>query len=82
MTPLMSGFEMNHAGGMEVMNGNGNGIGIVAPSDPVELRRLNFQTPGNLCIAYKQHIFEFKKFDSFRNDVSSTHPSSRFSQPH
>jgi hypothetical protein len=46
MTPLMSGFEMNHAGGMEVMAGNGNGIGLVAPSDPVELRRLNFQTPG------------------------------------
>ena len=39
---------MNHAGGMEVLGGNGvGGIGLAAPSDPVELRRLNFQTPGN-----------------------------------
>ncbi len=40
---------MNHAGGMEVLGGNGvGGLGLAAPSDPVELRRLNFQTPGNL----------------------------------
>jgi hypothetical protein len=38
---------MNHAGGMEAMGGNGvGGLGLAAPSDPVELRRLNFQTPG------------------------------------
>ena len=38
---------MNHAGGMEVLGGNGAGpLGLAAPSDPVELRRLNFQTPG------------------------------------
>ena len=35
MTPLMSGFEMQNAG-------------LIAPSDPVELRRMNFQTPGML----------------------------------
>ncbi len=46
---LFSGFEMNHAGGMEVLGGNGvGGLGLAAPSDPVELRRLNFQTPGDL----------------------------------
>ncbi len=38
---------MNHAGGMDAMGGNGvGGLGLAAPSDPVELRRLNFQTPG------------------------------------
>ena len=56
MTPLMSGFrDMNNAGngagngagGMEGMAVNsGNGIGGIATTDPVELRRLNFQTPG------------------------------------
>ena len=44
---LIPGFEMNHAGGMDAMGGNGvGGLGLAAPSDPVELRRLNFQTPG------------------------------------
>jgi len=34
---------------MEVLGGNGvGGLGLAAPSDPVELRRLNFQTPGDL----------------------------------
>ncbi len=59
MTPLMSGFEMNNAqvvnnAGNHHANGN-NGTMDMAPvmmdvgpgvSDPVELRRLNFQTPG------------------------------------
>jgi netrin-G3 ligand len=32
---------------MDTMGGNGvGGLGLGAPSDPVELRRLNFQTPG------------------------------------
>ncbi len=35
MTPLMSGFEMQNAS-------------VIAPSDPVEMRRMNFQTPGML----------------------------------
>jgi hypothetical protein len=35
MTPLMSGFEMQNAS-------------VIVPSDPVELRRMNFQTPGML----------------------------------
>ena len=48
LTPLMSGFEMQqNANGVNGANGaNGNGAGMAAPSDPVELRRLNFQTPG------------------------------------
>ena len=57
---------MNHAGGMEVLGGNGvGGLGLAAPSDPVELRRLNFQTPGNFfyffLINYLYHS-EFRKF--------------------
>ena len=35
MTPLMSGFELQNAS-------------VIVPSDPVELRRMNFQTPGML----------------------------------
>ena len=48
LTPLMSGFDMNNAGGaggvppVAVNSGNG----VMVPSDPVELRRINFQTPG------------------------------------
>jgi receptor-type tyrosine-protein phosphatase F len=54
MTPLMAGYEMNAGGG----GGGGNGVitsgmnassTVALPSvDPVELRRMNFQTPGML----------------------------------
>ncbi len=47
MTPLMSGFDVNHASvsaaAAAAAAGGGNGVG---PVDPVELRRINFQTPG------------------------------------
>ncbi len=50
MTPLMSGYDANHAqivggGGTMGNNGVGGGGGAMqqGPSDPVELRRINFQ---------------------------------------
>ncbi len=55
---------MNHAGGMEVLGGNGvGGLGLAAPSDPVELRRLNFQTPG--------HFSYFVFFSDYNNHLES-----------
>jgi hypothetical protein len=52
MTPLMSGFEMQNAS-------------VIVPSDPVELRRMNFQTPGmlshppiNVQVGRESSVFE------------------------
>lgn len=43
--PLMADLGGSHGGGG--VGGGGGGVGIIpaAPSDPVEMRRLNFQTP-------------------------------------
>lgn len=45
--PLMADLGGGHGGG-GVGGGGGGGVGIIpaAPLDPVEMRRLNFQTPG------------------------------------
>ena len=97
MTPLMSGFrDMNNAGngagngaggpdGGMVLN-SGNGIGGIAPSDPVELRRLNFQTPGMMSHPpipvsdLSAHIDMLKMNDNmkFSQEYESIEPGQQF----
>ena len=72
-TPLMSGFEMANAS-------------VIAPSDPVELRRMNFQTPGMLShppIPVSQlasHIEELKTDGAakFTAEYESIEPGQQF----
>ena len=72
-TPLMSGFDMANAS-------------IIAPSDPVELRRMNFQTPGMLShppISVNQlssHIEELKDdgASKFTAEYESIEPGQQF----
>ena len=94
MTPLMSGFrDMSNAGngaGNLVAEGmavnSGNGLGGIAPSDPVELRRLNFQTPGMMShppipIAdLAEHIDILKMGDNmkFSQEYESIEPGQQF----
>ena len=96
MTPLMSGFrDMNNAGngagngagGMEGMAVNsGNGISGIAPTDPVELRRLNFQTPGMMShppipvSELAAHIDLLKMNDNmkFSQEYESIEPGQQF----
>ena len=69
----MSGFDMAHAS-------------VIAPSDPVELRRMNFQTPGMLShppISIEQlnnHIEELKVDGStkFTAEYESIEPGQQF----
>ena len=72
-TPLMSGFDMANAS-------------VIAPSDPVELRRMNFQTPGMLShppIPVSQlstHIEELKVDGAtkFTAEYESIEPGQQF----
>ena len=73
MTPLMSGFEMQNAS-------------MIAPSDPVEMRRINFQTPGMLShppisiTDLGNHIEELKSDGSgkFTAEYESIEPGQQF----
>ena len=73
MTPLMSGFEMQNAS-------------VIAPSDPVELRRMNFQTPGMLSHPPIQvndlgdHIDDLKSdgASKFTTEYESIEPGQQF----
>ena len=73
MTPLMSGFEMQNAS-------------VIAPSDPVELRRMNFQTPGMLSHPpipvneLANHIDELKSDGAtkFTSEYESIEPGQQF----
>ena len=73
MTPLMSGFDMQNAS-------------MIAPSDPVEMRRMNFQTPGMLShppIPVSQlasHIEELKSEGAakFTAEYESIEPGQQF----
>ena len=72
-TPLMSGFDMANAS-------------VIAPSDPVELRRMNFQTPGMLShppipvTALNTHIEELKEdgASKFTAEYESIEPGQQF----
>ena len=87
LTPLMSGFEMNNAqivAAAHHVNGNGTLDGTIPPSmvmdmgggpgvsDPVELRRLNFQTPGMMShppipiMDLAAHIEDLKSEDNLK----------------
>jgi netrin-G3 ligand len=73
MTPLMSGFEMQNAS-------------MIAPSDPVEMRRMNFQTPGMLShppipiTDLSAHIDDLKTEGSakFTTEYESIEPGQQF----
>jgi len=73
MTPLMSGFEMQNAS-------------MIAPSDPVEMRRMNFQTPGMLShppipiTDLSAHIDELKTEGAtkFTAEYESIEPGQQF----
>jgi len=73
MTPLMSGFEMQNAS-------------VIAPSDPVELRRMNFQTPGMLSHPpipineLANHIDDLKSdgASKFTSEYESIEPGQQF----
>ncbi len=46
MTPLMAGYEMNPGGNGVIASGMNHSTATLPSVDPVELRRMNFQTPG------------------------------------
>ncbi|XP_059098877.1 tyrosine-protein phosphatase Lar-like isoform X3 [Tigriopus californicus] len=80
-TPLMAGFEMPTS-----MGGTGGHVTLVAPSDPVELRRLNFQTPGMIShppipvSEMDAHIDDLKSNDNlkFSQEYESIEPGQQF----
>jgi netrin-G3 ligand len=96
MTPLMSGFRDTNNAGNGANNGasgpegivvnSGNGIGGIASSDPVELRRLNFQTPGMMShppiplADLSSHIELLKMNDNmkFSQEYESIEPGQQF----
>lgn len=102
LTPLMSGFEMNNAQVVAAhQHGNGhNGTldgtmphsmvmdmgSVVGISDPVELRRLNFQTPGMMShppipiMDLAAHIDDLKTDDNlkFSSEYESIEPGQQF----
>ena len=73
MTPLMSGFEMQNAS-------------VMVPSDPVEMRRLNFQTPGMIShppisiTELANHIDDLKSDGAtkFTTEYESIEPGQQF----
>lgn len=85
--PLMADLGGGHGGG-GVGGGGGGGVGIIpaAPLDPVELRRLNFQTPGMIShppISMSQlaeHIERLKANDNqkFSQEYESIEPGQQF----
>ena len=101
LTPLMSGFEMNNAqvvaagGNQHHANGNNGTLDGTLPvmmdvgpgvSDPVELRRLNFQTPGMMShppipiMDLAAHIEDLKAEDNlkFSAEYESIEPGQQF----
>ena len=95
----MSGFEMNNAQIVAHVNGNGTldgtmpasmimdmGGGSGAINDPVELRRLNFQTPGMMShppipiMDLAAHIDDLKADDNlkFSAEYESIEPGQQF----
>ena len=72
MADLGGGIGGGVGGGAIISSGGGGNIGLIpsAPSDPVEMRRLNFQTPGMMShppitiMQLSQHIETLKGNDN------------------
>ncbi|XP_045139286.1 tyrosine-protein phosphatase Lar-like isoform X5 [Portunus trituberculatus] len=85
--PLMADLGGGHGGG-GVGGGGGGGVGIIpaAPLDPVEMRRLNFQTPGMIShppipiSQLAEHIERLKTNDNqkFSQEYESIDPGQQF----
>ncbi|KAG7163473.1 Tyrosine-protein phosphatase Lar-like 2 [Homarus americanus] len=81
-------FVWNHGGGVGGGGGGGGGVGIIpaAPSDPVEMRRLNFQTPAMIShppipiAQLADHIEILKANDNqkFSQEYESIEPGQQF----
>ncbi|KAG0721326.1 Tyrosine-protein phosphatase Lar [Chionoecetes opilio] len=85
--PLMADLGGGHGGG-GIGGGGGGGVGIIpaAPLDPVEMRRLNFQTPGMIShppitvAQLAEHIERLKTSDNqkFSQEYESIDPGQQF----
>ncbi|XP_069195928.1 tyrosine-protein phosphatase Lar isoform X6 [Procambarus clarkii] len=86
--PLMADLGGSHGGGGGIGGGGGGGVGIIpaAPSDPVEMRRLNFQTPAMMShppipiLQLADHIERLKANDNqkFSQEYESIEPGQQF----
>ncbi|KAK3869100.1 hypothetical protein Pcinc_025578 [Petrolisthes cinctipes] len=88
--PLMADLSLGHGGGGVGVGGGGGGggVGIIpaAPLDPVEMRRLNFQTPGMIShppipiAQLAEHIERLKTNDNqkFSQEYESIEPGQQF----
>ncbi|XP_037790412.1 tyrosine-protein phosphatase Lar-like [Penaeus monodon] len=84
--PLMADHGGGHVGGG--IGGGGGSVGVIpaAPSDPVKMRRLNFQTPGMIShppipiSQLAEHIERLKSNDNqkFSQEYESIEPGQQF----
>lgn len=82
--PVVGGVVLGSAGGSAMIPLGSGTNGLIIPSDPVELRRLNFQTPGMIShppipIAdLAVHIESVKMNDKFSLEYESIEPGQQF----